>query len=238
MNLWRTSLQDRKGYIMENNKSIYRNGYTTLIYDLYDVVRFGEDKSEETSKKKKPFWKKKQKNTKLEEQLERIEKKKEAILKTIPSFYDLWDFCEFVRIMEKVFFFPNSSSDILSVEFDMSGKSKEAKFRIKKKSVYEIRFVLTKSDLPFPAVSNKIEITVVRDYGLKMRNSYTIINGKTNYEDNSDLYLINEINFLLKRTIYNTFSQVIELIMKEISCKEKSEEEKNYELYEQCGFNG
>lgn len=115
---------------MENNISIYRNGYTTLIYDLYDVVKFGEDKSEETSKKKKPFWKKKQKNTKLEEQLKRIEKKKEAILKTIPSFYDIWDFCEFVRIMEKVFFFPNSSSDILSVEFDMSGKSKEAKFRI------------------------------------------------------------------------------------------------------------
>lgn len=220
---------------MENKNRDLDNRYICYIYDLYDIVKFNDNTKENNAKKK--FYLRKQKNekSKLKEQLDRIESKKKFILDNIPSFYDLWDFCEFVRILEKVFFFPNSSKDELCVEFDMSGKSKEAKFRIRKIN-YEIRFALTKSNLLFPAVNNKIEVTVVREYGLKMKNIYTIINEKMNYEDESDLYLINEINFILKKIIHDTFSQAVELIIKDTHKKENSEAQQNYELYEQFGF--
>lgn len=193
-----------------------KNQFLSLIYDLYDITRFPEKGNIVITEKKKGLFKREiiERNIELDNIKQKIELFKESLTKISPDFNRLWDFCEFVRVCEKVFFYSNMPENNLYVEMDLSKQTGVRKFRIKVPSdctKSELRFTLEKNVLG----NDIISISVVRDYGLKMNNSYKIIDGIVQYPDSSDLYLMNEINFILKDTIYYTFSSMIQLLLKE-----------------------
>jgi hypothetical protein len=101
---------------------------------------------------------------------------------------------------------------VLAVETGITKNSGERRFRIvlNKDSKYyvELKFTLIK-DL---TSMNIIKISVVRHYGLEMTNTYTISDAEINYEDSSDLYLINELNFILMKCMYTKFNQILRYI--------------------------
>lgn len=192
------------------------NMFLSLIYDLYDHVNFPKQENIITMQKKKRFFKKEiiKYDSELEHVKEKIELFKSTLLTTVPDFNTLWDFCEFIRVCEKIFFYPNMPENSLYVEVDLNKTvSGVRKFRYKVNSDCvnaELRFTLERDILG----SDILSIVVVREYGLKMNNSYKVVDGNLQYPDSSDLYLINEINFILKDCIYNTFLSMVKLILK------------------------
>lgn len=198
-----------------------KNEFLLSIYDFYDSVRFPEEK-ENTSNSvstygKKSIWicrkKTNDKDIALVSAYDKIIAFSNRLKKEIPTFERLWDFCEFIRTAEKIFFFKNDIDNKIYVEYNMSDDSEMSvrKLRIKDSDDYEIRFTLEKKIL-FETI-NTIKINIVREYGLQMKNTYLIVNGDIKYEDDSDLYLINEINHKLMDTISSTFLSVSTLIL-------------------------
>lgn len=195
------------------------NEFLSLIYDLYDHVVFPEKKNKIITEKRVGLFKKEivERYPELDHVKEKISLFKLSLFTTVPDFNRLWDFCEFIRVCEKVFFYPNKPENYLYVEMDLNKhnngvrKFRYSLERFDEQAKSEIRFTLERDVLGMDIIS----ISVVRDYGLKMNNSYKVIDGDIKYPDSSDLYLINEINIILKECMYNIFSSIVQLILKE-----------------------
>ena len=199
------------------------NKFLKVIYNLYDAKHgyFQDNKTEFARKSKWKFWGKPAPvtvNKTLEAALEAVNEFRDKLTKEVPDFTTMWDFCEFVRVMEKVFFFENVPNNDIYVECDI-GKSGNGsrKFRIyitddtNVSIIGEIRFILEKDVFG----SDVITINVIRNYGLKMENKYIVADANIKYEDSSDIYLINEINDKLQLWMSFMFSQAVSQILKE-----------------------
>lgn len=198
------------------SRDTQKNQFLRLLYDLYDCMKFpkNEDIIIETKRGKGllGFFHKKieKKNIQLEIVQERLENFRRSLILNPPDFDLLWDFCELIRVAEKIFFYNNSPDNTIFVECEIGNNdSDKRKFSIKIRKnngscIGELRFILEKDVFG----KNIISINVVRDYGLKMENVYKIVDKDTPYNDSSDLYLINEINFILKQCILNTFLEI------------------------------
>ena len=192
------------------------NEFLSLIYDLYDHVKFPKKEDIVKTEKKVGLFKKEtvERNVALDSIKEKVDLFKRSLITVPPDFTRLWDFCEFVRVSEKVFFYPNKPDNYLYVEMDMNKReSGVRKFicnvnRFDDRAKSELRFTLERDLLG----SDVISISVIRDFGLQMKNTYTIADGTVQYPDSSDLYLINEINFILQQYMCSIFSTVVEQI--------------------------
>jgi hypothetical protein len=196
------------------------NEFLKLVYDFYDYIKYNSGKDNTETKEEprgiKAFFYKlfhiKKKEEPTDSIYSRLENFSYSLRTVVPSFDRLWDFCEFIRVAEKIFFYRNSNDEVLAVETGITKNSGERRFRIvlNKDSKYyvELKFTLIK-DL---TSMNIIKISVVRHYGLEMTNTYTISDAEINYEDSSDLYLINELNFILMKCMYTKFNQILRYI--------------------------
>lgn len=199
------------------NRDTESNEFLRHIYDLYDCIKFPEKANivvtEKRGKGIKGFFKKEiiKRDIRKEEVEEKIRIFINSLVSSVPDFDRLWDFCEFVRVSEKVFFYPNRPERKLYVECDLKkAGSGERKFRIKSGysefgNEVEIRFTLEKNVLS----NNIISIQVIRNFGLNMKTEYKVVDGDLPFNDSSDLYLINQINFILRDSIISTFNEVI-----------------------------
>ncbi len=203
---------------MSNNKD-FTDRFSEWLYAVYDYARFKklpemryedilDDKPE-----KKHFWNRKPKEKKpLDVFISRLNEFTNDIDKKVPTFEDMWDFCEFIRIAEKIFFYENTpeSSKIYS-ECTIGDQSSTRKF-VLKYDKYDILFTLEKAKILDRSLlkDQVIKIHVRRLYGLQMENKYTIINSNMDFLSDSDLYLINEINRLLQENMKSIFVNIIE----------------------------
>ena len=73
----------------------------------------------------------------------------------------------------------------------------------------EISIFDTYTDKEFVEV---IKIEIRRKFGKELSNTFVIINRDVKFEDDSDLYLINTINLLLKKSIINSFQEIVDII--------------------------
>ncbi|MCM1215927.1 MAG: hypothetical protein NC548_15580 [Lachnospiraceae bacterium] len=192
------------------NQQMHSNEFLEIIYALYDHVRFGKKERVEETRSKFSFFNKKEIH---DPELDRLVEKSDQLLSSIkatpPSFDRLWDFCEFIRTIEKIFFYNNSVENTWYIEYDINNPKEDRKFCYKTKNK-EIRFILTHDIFS----SDIISIHILRNYGKKMETKYSIADGQMNYPDYSDLYLINEINRILMDHIHDTFKSVVKLIIK------------------------
>ncbi len=137
----------------------------------------------------------------------------ECDIEDMLSFSSLWQFCQFIRYIEKIVFYKNEPSNILYVDSDMFD-IKERAFQIKYRDT-EIQFRLEKTD----DIINKQEFKVItlnikRLYGKNMMNVFTIVNEDVKLNDASDQYLINTVNDILYREMIRCLKASIGELLK------------------------
>ena len=200
------------------------NEFLKPIYDLYDAV-LEKDKYRDvhyavSDPSSNPFieiFQKKDKcivcYTNVEEKLDNIKFFISKVKNNPVTFDRIWDFCEFIRIVEKIFFYRNTPDNDIYVEMAWSGKSTNVrKMRINYEDS-EIRFTLDHSILN----NDILTINVVRHFGLEMNNEYKIVNGEIGkYDDSSDLYMINEINKMLRYYMVDAVKSIVNIICESI----------------------
>lgn len=127
------------------------------------------------------------------------------------KFSVMWDFCQFVRWSEKVVFYRNEKDSDIFVDSGLDDVDKRC-FVINISDDVYIKFLLEKERISYNVsntISDKpyatsIKIEVIRTYGKEMKNTYTIIDDKINFNDTSDLELMNIINNELERYMKET----------------------------------
>lgn len=126
------------------------------------------------------------------------------------SFFILWQFCQFIRWCDKVFFFQNTETDYIVVDSDIYS-TEERNFVIQNKPNYIIYFKLSINTIngKFDTKNSikVIELKIDRLYGKKLSTKFIIVDSKVEYRDDSDLYLINSINAILKKCITNRLTE-------------------------------
>ena len=142
------------------------------------------------------------------------------------SFKFLWQYCQFVRWAEKTVFYKNTTDNKLFVDSAMMDLDKR-NFVLSYGDDILIQFSLEKQkdpvlkystfDIPDPTEDRSvyyhvIKINVVRKYGKMMNNKYTIIDSRVNYEDSSDITLMDTINKLLCEAVRNECTYIYDLI--------------------------
>ena len=137
-------------------------------------------------------------------------------LNSIP-FDDLWDYAQLLRWAEKVLFYKN---DIVNYIYsDSELHSDENRNFMIQTDDYIIIFNLEKQEVSvLDTFSNNefidvIKIEIRRKFGKELTNTFIIIDRNVKYEDDSDLYLINTINLLLREAIVTSFTQIKDMII-------------------------
>ncbi len=188
----------------------FTNEFLDIILGIYDHVRFPDQYTKVPVDIKKGLFKK---SVMTDVELNSLKGKYLRLLYSlendVPSFDRLWQFCWFIRSIEKIFFYFNDPSCKWCVECDFNNPKADRKFRYKDDNK-EIRFTLSHNVFE----NDIISIHVIRNYGLKMENKFTIVDSNINYDNDTDLYLINEINRMLMKYLSDTFRHVYELVNK------------------------
>ena len=193
------------------------NFFLSTIYDLFEEVQFGE----KPVKEKKRFFNKNKEKSKRDKIYEMAIDKVEFIKNNITDFSKLFDFCTFIRSMEKVFFFKNDNKSIVSSDSDINNFSTRNMYI--NTDNYMIKIYLTRTD---NYTTENIEIQVTRKYGKKLTNNFKIKNRDIVYNDSDDLMLINVLNMLLQNIMANVFKSYIDAIY-----NEEILDLKNYEFF-------
>lgn len=126
------------------------------------------------------------------------------------SFAQLWDFCKFIRYAEKIVFWKNKPDKCIYVDSELY-EDKILKFSLKDNIIcpsMECIFELEK----IPTNGQQLEIirlSIVRQYGKLMTNTFTIVNADVKYNDSSDILLITTINRILRQQAINTFEDIL-----------------------------
>lgn len=217
------------------------NTFIELFENLYDAIYFPKEDTDdsreidyilEAPKKKKTI-------LSLFKKEEVIEKKEETLANPIidaafmevkkyldnilsnPSqtFWTLWKVCQFVRWAEKVFLYDNDPKAIGPIYVDSEMNEGERNFVINIVNT-TIKFKLQLIEKPKYTIdeekySQVINIHIDRNYGKKMQTKITILDGETDIADDSDLYLINQINRYINLALKLTFDKIIKRITPE-----------------------
>ena len=150
----------------------------------------------------------------IEENILKLKSLKENVI--IPNginFNDLWEFCQFVKFAEKAFFYYNDPDKLFYVDSNIDDMDKR-KFVIKdENNTYRLLFGLERMQSPNKEVLKIIRLSVNRNYGRKMTNEFTIVNSEIKYNDDADIYLIDNINRILYERILSTFDEIENYIL-------------------------
>ena len=126
----------------------------------------------------------------------------------VRSFEQMWYFAQFVRYAEKTIFYENIPTHSFYVDSALD-EDAERTFCITKRDVtivFKLKWIY---DTTQKETLKAINIKVTRDFGKKMINEYTIVNGNVNLKDDSDYTLIAVINDLLYEYTLNTYKCIM-----------------------------
>ena len=204
--------------LLLNNKFIFSftELYKSVVSEVKSVSEF-----EYKSSKSFPFRKQKveiKKYPQIEINLDILKSLKEEKLNPNGmSFYDLWEFCQFVKFAEKSFFYYNDPSKLFYVDSNIDDYNKR-KFVIKDENeTYQLLFSLEIEKNPnegFVLEPLKIiRLSIIRNYGRKMSNEFIIVNSEVKYNDDADIYLIDNINRIIYERISFVFDEIKDSIL-------------------------
>ena len=125
------------------------------------------------------------------------------------SYRQMWEFSQFIRYAEKVLFYKNNPDNDLYVDTKLDDVEKR-EFLINGDE-YKIYFHLnSQRDNLLDTTYNVINIKVIRDYGKKMINEYTIINEQVKLNSLGDNILMVTINNLLFDISLNILNEIMD----------------------------
>lgn len=129
------------------------------------------------------------------------------------TFWTLWQVCQFVRWAEKIFIYdndPEKKSDIF-VDSEMNSDERQFKISTSKFNLFVILRLVKRPNASFAEkqYNEVISIKIERLYGKKMESKLQIINGETDGLDDSDLYLISQINYTIHKALRSLFESVL-----------------------------
>jgi hypothetical protein len=126
------------------------------------------------------------------------------------SFNSLWQYCQYIRFMEKCFFYKNDPENELYVDSDIDDMNMRS-FKIKGDS-FDILFKLTKEkDIATNEPIKILQLKVQRNYGRKLLNQFNIVNEDIKLNDISDKYLIESIEKMIIRNIVDGYKSISEI---------------------------
>ena len=228
------------------------NEFIRLAEDLYDsMISPKYTIKTETTTEKVGFFKKKEIkkeiaiNEKFDTTWEVIKSKIEKLKEDdVLDFITLWQFAQFIRWCDKTIFFKNDIDKNLVVDSDLYNLE-ERNIVIQKKRDYTIYFKLKMEKNPVSDIFENdsyikiIEVKIDRLYGKKLSNKYIIANGGINYKDDSDLYCINTVNAILKKSVIDKLNEAfyyLKLTLKEQYNNELTTEQKIKSKYYKWAF--
>lgn len=203
------------------------NKFIKLFEELYDAKftdKYNKTESdiiveEKPIQKKGFFWKKEviEPEPVISPKTQKINDIKyyldDILSKPNQDFWTLWSFCQFVRWAEKVLLYKNNPDNIGTFYVDSQLKDDTREFLINKGD-YKIFIKLQLLSKPNSSLIDQqynqvITILVTRDFGKKMENKYVVIDGEVELDDDSDLYLVNQINKEINNAIMATVKDII-----------------------------
>lgn len=209
---------------MNNNDMLLYNDYIVFFNSIYDLM-LKDIPPEETPKHKKFGLFKKDNSNQVNRNYsiakEKIEEfiNEECKFDDLLSFKSLWNFVQFIRYAEKVLFFQNTPDRSLYVDSDLNEVSARM-FKISNEN-FDIKFKLekVKDDINIKKYSI-INIHVQRLYGKEMQNIFTIVDKDVDFQDVSDLYLMNTLNIILYKEMMYEIRCIFDKLLKEINKNE------------------
>lgn len=196
------------------------NNFVCRLFDLYDkAYNPDEDDFEYVSESycnEKPLWRHwfvKSEKEKINKGLEIAYQNAMKTLLVNPNNLDIEtieNFCDFVRVAEKIAFYQNDSSKEILVDSQVKDNNKKLII-----SNEDYTIAIRTSLGPYSHNengNNTLHITVERSYGKKMHNEFIVVNREVQYNDDSDMYLINTINLVLMNIINKTLKEVYDTI--------------------------
>lgn len=197
------------------------NKYIKLIMDIYDLnnnSKYTEEKPQITRSNKFPYKKhaiyplRDNESEIIKDQLYELQHNT-ILAPASMSFENLWQFCQFVKFAEKVYFYPNDSTNAFYVDTSLFDAEKRVFSINDELGNYQILFKLEKQKEKVTDSELKIiRIVVNRNFGRKMSNEFIVVNAEVKFNDESDSYLIANINNILKTRINTVFEDIIKLV--------------------------
>ena len=201
------------------------NKYIAFFNTIYDLLLKDDLEEPEQPAKKKSFKLFNNKNKSEQEPYnKRLAREKidifineECKFDDLLSFNSLWQFLQFVRYAEKAIFYINDpDSCALYVDSDIN----EVKLRL-------FKITTTESEIKFKLervkdeVNDKrysiITIHVERFHGKKMQNIFTIVDQDVDFQDISDLYLMNTLNIILYKNMMEVIRNIFDKLLEEVN---------------------
>lgn len=200
------------------------NKYIAFFNTIYDLLLKDDLEEPEQPTNKKSFRLFNNKNKSEEPYNKRLAREKidtfineECKFDNLLSFNSLWQFLQFVRYAEKAIFYINDpDSCALYVDSDIN----EIKLRL-------FKITTTESEIKFKLervkdeVNDKrysiITIHVERLHGKKMQNIFTIVDQDVDFQDISDLYLMNTLNIILYKNMMEVIRNIFDKLLEEVN---------------------
>ena len=188
------------------------NFFLSTIYDLYEYKYLKEEYMVEEKKiflfNKIFLFKNKRKIKMSDFTYEKGLDKVNYLKSNVPTFDKLYDFCTFIRSMEKVYFFKNDIHNIISSDYNLK--------EITKRNLYintdNYRITINLELFPDDYNGEVIDVQIFRKYGKKLTNNFKIKDRNVVYNDSDDLMLMNVLNMLLQNIMANTFKKYLDAI--------------------------
>lgn len=129
------------------------------------------------------------------------------------NFLSMWQFCQFIRFAEKVFFYHNDIDKCFYVDSEMNDLVKrDFKITDLDNKVDIIVSMEKKKETLSDDTLNVLRISVKRNYGKQMINEFTIVNDFVKTKDDSDKLLIEIVYSIIFQKMKEQFDSIIQLV--------------------------
>ena len=135
------------------------------------------------------------------------------------SFWTIWNICQFVRWAEKVFLYRNEpETDSIFVDSEMTADEREFMFKVGDVTLSFKLQLIKKPDIKITesAYNEVITIMVERNFGKQMKTKIISVDSEVELTDDSDIYLINQINRYLNSAIRELMIDIINKILEPV----------------------
>ena len=172
------------------------NKYISSLYDLVEAVYYKDYEGISTRDIRKRIKKE-------------YDKCKDIIrntrdLKTPLKFDDIWEFAEFIMMVEKVYFYQNVQGSGICCD-KCNELDRILFFAYDEKNVF-IKLIMHRS-----TAGDQLTIMVYREWGRKDGTKFEVSNQECNITSDSDHMLINTINAYVQNSIADLYETYIEL---------------------------
>lgn len=123
---------------------------------------------------------------------------------------DMWQFAEFIKTMEKVYFYHNVQKPGMVCVDTFTNVKRDLFFDYTDKKLY-IKITIEDAITHDTGIHKRLRIGVYRDYGKKEVNTFNVDNGETDKMNDSDVMLINTINAYVQNSIADLYECYVEL---------------------------